>query len=141
MITDHEAIQAELFARLQQIPGVVTTSRILSHWADVPAEHQPALYLTYVSYTPSYQGRGIPPRWDGLCNVTVYAQRDPVTGTCPQLLPLVESVINAFAPSGISNTCALAGAIDVRIESPIVTDEGLLGNQALAVIPLTIFTA
>jgi len=141
MIGAHEPIQAAIFALLQQIPGVVTSSRILAHWSDVPPEMQPALYLTHVSYTPTYQGRGIPPKWDGLCNVTVYTQRDSETGSCPALLPIVEAVVNTFAPSGPANTCTIGDALDVRIESPIVTDEGLLGNQAVAIIPVTIFTA
>lgn len=138
-----EDAQVALFEMLQAVPGIVTSSRILQKWSDVPQEDQPALYLTHATYTPTIKGRGIPPAWDSLCNITVYARRDPDTGSCAALLPIIEEIIGALAARAHPGfgTVQIGDAVDVRIEGPIRTDEGLLGDQAIAVIPITIFTA
>jgi hypothetical protein len=53
-----EPIFAALFAKLQQLQtdgDVVTLSRRLTHWNDVPIEQQPALYMAQGDQVATHQ--------------------------------------------------------------------------------------
>src|SRR5215475_5028991 len=56
----------------------VTKSRLLLHWSKVPAEQQPALFMTQVGETPTPNRStisGIPYKWSLHVKLWIYAQR------------------------------------------------------------------
>jgi hypothetical protein len=131
-----ETIYAALFAKLQAIPGVVTTSRRLQHVNDVPAPQQPALYLAQTSQRADYAtGRTV--MWHLGAVIYLYV-RDPAGSVPGQLFnTLLDGIANALAPdNAMTNACTLGGLAHwVRI-GEIETDEGTLGEQAIARIPV-----
>jgi len=136
-----ETIYAALFARLQAAYAWNTASRRLLHWGDVAPAQQPAMFLTQVSEQPQTVSHQ-PTKWKLNVKVWLYANAETDAGqTASSVLnPLLDAIQAAVAPnfSGLE-TQTLGGLVEwVRVEGNIETDEGLLGDQAVAVIPLTI---
>jgi hypothetical protein len=141
---NREAIYSALFARLQNAYAWNTASRRLLHWSDVTALQQPAMFLAQAGEQPqtiSHQ----PSKWKLNVKVWVYANCQTAAGPAASsvLNPLLDAVQAAIAPNGSGlETQTLGGLVEwVRIEGNIETDEGLLGDQAVAVIPVTLLTA
>lgn len=134
-----EPIYAEIFALLQAIPGVVTCSRILKHWADVPAEQQPALYLAQKSERQQTT-TGEPTLHYLSAEIYVYVRTDgdKVPGT--ELNRLLDSIDTLFPqnPNSGLQTLNAAGVQWARVDGTIETDEGTLGQQAVAIVPILI---
>lgn len=144
MITARETIYAALFAKVTQAANFVTTSRMLVHWADVPPEGHPALFLRQVSETYSRQ-RGLPPRVQLSVEVYMYVhtmQQQLAPNVTPSTLlnPLLDSVEATLAPDDGSNQVQTLGGLVSHcwIEGQIEIFEGVLGDQAVAIIPVSI---
>lgn len=145
---NRETIAAALFAKLATLsaggsPLFVTTSRRLQHWADVPAESQPALYQIQTREECA-RTRGKPPLWKLRLSLYLYvhtmAQTDSTIVPSQLLNPLLDAVEAALAPDDIANdVCSLGGIVSsCYIDGAIETSEGLLGDQEVAIIPITI---
>lgn len=136
---NREAIYAALFAKLAAIPGLVTMSRKLKHWADVQPIEQPALYLAQKTETAQPQ-TGLPPKWLLSVDVYVYVRTTGADAPGPVINPILDAVAAALEPDNpIRNTCTLGGLVEwARIEGTIETDEGTLGDQAVAIVPINI---
>lgn len=138
-----EPIYEALFALLANAAGFATASRRLRHWSDVPAIEQPALFMAQKSETAE-QRRGLPTKWT--CDVDVYLYchaPDELTAPTTVLNPLLDAVEAALATlSGAdiaTNTQSLDGlAYHTWINGKIETDEGTLGGQSVAIIPIRI---
>lgn len=132
---NREAIYAALFAKLQSVPGVVTSSRILKHWADVPRQEQPALFMAQGNQI-CMRTTGLPSKWLLMADIYVYASRstDQVPGTI--LNQIIDSVEDSIEPALEGVTVqTLAGVVEYcRIVGSIDTDEGTLGDQSVAII-------
>jgi hypothetical protein len=144
VITARETIYAALFAKVTQAANFVTTSRMLVHWADVPPEGHPALFLRQVSETYSRQ-RGLPPRVQLSVEVYMYVhtmQQQLAPNVTPSTLlnPLLDSVEATLAPDDGSNQVQTLGGLVSHcwIEGQIEIFEGVLGDQAVAIIPVSI---
>lgn len=125
----------------------VTKSRLLLHWSKVPAEQQPALFMTQVGELPTPNKStisGIPYKWSLYVKLWLYSQRaaDDVTIPAINMNPLLDGVMNAIRNPEIGEPQTLNGLVKaVLLSGRIVTDEGMLGSQAVAVVPVEIFTA
>lgn len=141
-MTGREAKIAALFAKLQAIPGVVTKSRRLKHWSDVPAEQQPALYLAQGNQTPQTR-TGEPSRWLLDFEIYVYVRTagEQVPGTV--LNPILDAIEACFPLNPVTgqHDPGIPGVYWARIEGAIETDEGTLGDQAVAIVPIRMLTA
>lgn len=141
-MTSREALFAALFAKLAAVPGLVTTSRILRHWADVQPQQQPALYMAQGDQTPQTR-TGEPTRW--LLDVQVYLYVRTSGGQVPGsvLNPLLDAIEACFPlnPATGKHDPQIPGIEWARIEGQIETDEGTLGEQAVAIIPIRMLTA
>jgi hypothetical protein len=140
MISNREQIFAALFQLLLTSGGFVTTGRKLLHWADVPASMQPALYL--VKTTEQYvRNRGVPALVHFVLHLYLYAMTsDPEISPQEVLNPLQDAIDSALL-SGIDGegNQTLGGLVHrCWIEGEVITDEGLLGEQAVARIPINI---
>lgn len=140
MSLSREPIYAALFARLQAVPGLVTVSRRLKHWHDVPPADQPSLYQSQQGESTTTTS-GQPTIWRLSVDLYLYARApDGDTSSAPILNPLLDAIENALKPDNpVTNTCTLGGLVQyARISGRIETDEGSLGDQAVAIIPIEI---
>jgi hypothetical protein len=142
---DREAIYGALFARLpglttDLVPGpFVTKRRGLKHWNDVPAPQQPALYQTQVKETAEPFGSGAAIRWTLRLELYVYAYNgDQESGAAGAALnPLLDAIETALAPDPGLQVQTLGQRVSsCVIRGTIETDEGALGPQSIAIIPL-----
>lgn len=140
---NRETIFAALFERLSSTPGLVTKSRRLVHWADVPAVQQPALYLAKGAEVISQQ-TGQPSVVTMRATVWVYAmEKDPDAAPSTILNGLLDGIQAAVAPSGdpTKNKQTLGGLVHhCWINGNIETDEGTLGDQTVAILNIDILT-
>lgn len=139
---NREPIYAALFAKLSASAGYATTSRRLKHWNDVPSGEQPALFMAQRNEVAATKGRGLPTEWTLSVDVYVYVRTDGGQAPGPLLNQLLDAVEAALAPSQLENVQTLGGLVHwCRIEGAIETDEGTLGDQAVAIIPISMFVS
>ena len=135
---NRETIYQALFKKLESMDSITTASRILAHWTDVAPNFQPALYMTAVSETAE-QITGFPTKYQLDLKVWIYTHRD-TAGEIPsaavnRILDELDAVL--APPVGPSFKQTLGGLVEhCFINGEIVTDEGTLGNQAVAVVPI-----
>jgi len=139
---NREPIYSALFATVAAAANFVTASRRLRHWGDVGPAEQPALFQAQKSETAK-RARGLPPRWTLEVELYVYAQApDELTAPATVINPLLDAVEAALAPSGAdlaTATQTLGGLVShCWIAGKIQTDEGVLGGQAVAIVPIEI---
>jgi hypothetical protein len=133
-----EAICAALEARLTGLPGVRTLSRRLRHWNDVPPEQQPAVFL--VPGPASRNGSG-PYAWTLTVSAYVYVRVPKATAVhATSYSAIVDAMAARLVPA---NPCdvnhTLGGLVhSARLTGPVENDEGNLGEQAVAIVPIQI---
>lgn len=135
---EREPIYAALFAAVSAAPGLLTVSRRLKHWNDVPASQRPALFMTQKD-EHAMVVTGQPTRW--LLNVDLYLYVSTQGSDAPGsvLNPILDAIAATldFQPVGQRQT--LGDLVHyARIEGKVETDEGTMGNDAVAIIPVSI---
>lgn len=136
-----EPIYAALFARLANAAPFATKSRRLRHWNDVSKDQQPAMFMAQRNELAQTQ-RGLDTEWLLNIDVYVYARTDGKLDPGPIINPLIDAIESALAPNQAENAQTLGGLVHwCRIEGAIETDEGTLGDQSVAIIPITIFVS
>ena len=139
---NREQIYSALFAKLSGAANFNTASRRLRHWSDVTSAEQPALFQAQKHET-AHRARGQPPKWTLALDIYVYAQApDDRASPATILNPLIDALETALAPSGadIATNVQTLGSLVSHcwIAGQIVTDEGVLGGQAVAIVPIEI---
>jgi hypothetical protein len=135
-----ELIYSALFDKVKSINGIKTSSRILEHYNDVSPRDQPALYQTQISETPT-QMRGMPVKWNLKINLHLYINR----GGDHRIIPSQEinryiDLIEVALKPDIDGFQTLSGLVShCWISGTIMTSEGLLGDQEVAIIPIEIY--
>ncbi len=134
-----EAVYAAVFARAATIPGLVTASRKARHWADVAPAEQPALFQIQRQETIE-AATGLPLKRRFGVDLYLYAHSgDPGVAPVTLLNPLLDAVEAAFAPEPASGVQTLGGLVEhAFIGARIETDEGVLGDQAVMIVPVEI---
>lgn len=134
-----EPIYAALFALIAGAADFVTVSRRLRHWSDVGAAEQPALFMAQKSESAE-ERRPLPPKWRAAVDLYLYAQApDELTTPASVMNPFLDAVEAALAPDPVANVQTLGGLVaHCWIAGRIQTDEGALGGQAVAIVPLEI---
>ena len=137
-----EPIYAALFDRAAGAAGFVTAERRLRHWSDVAPAEQPALFMTQKSETAAIKTLGAPTVWTLNVELYLYAHSsDPYLSPATILNPLVDAVEAALAPAaptGLQDLGLAAMVQHAYIAGKIETEEGVLGDQAIAIIPIEI---
>ena len=137
-----EPIYAALFDLAAGAAGFVTAERRLRHWSDVAPAEQPALFMTQKSEVASVKTLGAPAVWTLLVEFYLYANSsDPYLSPATVLNPLVDAVEAALAPAAATGRQDLGLPSMVQhayIAGKIDTEEGVLGDQAIAIIPVEI---
>lgn len=137
---NREQIYGALFARLDALTEFTVRSRRLKHWTDTPSSEQPALFVSQTGENASTQ-TGQPTKWLMQVDIYVYARCPKTQNPGAVLNPLIDAVCNALnTPHPITGRTNLGvpGVEWVRVEGKIETDEGTLGEQAVAIIPVVI---
>jgi hypothetical protein len=140
MSTPRETIQAALFQRVAAIPGFTTASRRLKHWTDVAPAEQPALFQVQKGETWTSRN-GLPPARRLSVELFVYVttSADPRVAPSQIMNPLIDAIEAALAPDPGRQTQDLGGLVEhAWIAGRIESDEGLLGDQAVAIVPVDI---
>mgnify|MGYP000382041799 CR=1 FL=1 len=140
MIVNRETVYNALFDRLKTIEGLRTSSRTLKHWTDVPAAQQPALFVSHKSESTDPRPNGAPPKKTLMLDVYVYVKTQNQTPSTAlnRLLQAVDEALKPDTPPQMG-LCTLGGLVaHCWIEGTTETDEGVLGDQAVAIIPIHI---
>jgi hypothetical protein len=132
-----EAIYAALWAQVADPATFQTSGRILKHWADVT--DFPALFQAQKTETASKSGRGESTKWQLSVDLYIYAKTSQGAISATQINNLLDTITNALEPTGGSDKQTLGGLVhDCWIDGQIMTDEGTLGDLAVAIIPVHI---
>lgn len=138
---NREQIYSALFDKVSGAANFKTKSRKLRHWSDVPQGEQPALFMVQTGEAAETI-RGQPTRWTLRVDLYLYVRTTGASIPAQQINPLLDAVVATLAPSGPDNVQTLGGLVHrCWIEGQIETDEGSLGDQAVVIIPIIIFTA
>lgn len=144
-----EPAYAALFAALpglttDMVPGpFVTKSRRLKHWHDVPPELQPALFQNQLPIPITYAGDSPASKWSLRADLYLYAHDATETDGGTLINTLVDQVTAALEPDNAElHLQTLNDAVYwCRVIGPIETDEGKLGAQGMAIIPVELILA
>jgi hypothetical protein len=136
---NREAAYGALFNLILELDGIPTCSRILAHWDDVSPSQQPAIFLAQDTQLAT-QTKGMPSIYLLGAKLWIYAHRD-TNEVVPssQINNILDAIDGVLMPSpspdykqtlgGVVQHCWINGAIE--------TDEGTLGNQSVAIVPIT----
>jgi hypothetical protein len=142
-VTSRKQIFAALFA-LATEPGpsaFQTTGRIAKHWSDVSPADQPAFY--------QLEGKQVgvtiprtPTKWTFHAEWLIYAHSKNTIGgdaLVDLLNDLIDAAVALVTPTPGRETQTLGELVtDVRLDGTIELSNGLLGDQAVAILPLII---
>ena len=131
-----EEIHAAFYNVARQAASFKTTSRRLRHWNDVPPEAQPALFVTCGDETVE-QNANLPPKLVLKAEIYVYVfEADEARTPATQLNAALDALTTAIGGSAAQNYKQTLGGLVSRcfIDGPVLTDEGVLGGQAVAVL-------
>ena len=139
---NREPIYAALFGLVEAAADFAVADRRLRHWSDIAPAEQPALFMAQKSELAKINALGAPTVWTLAVDLYVYAHSsDPYLAPATVLNPLLDAVEAALAPSATTGVQDLGLPAQVRhayISGKIETDEGVLGDQAVAIVPIEI---
>lgn len=138
-MSPREQIYQALFDLLKAETSIKTISRRLRHWSEVPPADQPALFLVQKIETATVRTK-IPTIWTFHVDLWLYVRSSGEHDTPPMYYanPIIDRIVQKLMPPEHLGEQTLGGLVErCRIEGPIETDEGVLGDQAVIVIPVT----
>jgi len=137
-----ELIYSALWELGSSAARFASANRRLRHWADVAPGEQPALFMSEKGGQAAVKKLGAPIVWTLYADFYLYAHSsDPYLAPATILNPLLDALEAALAPSptsGIQNLGLPAMVQHAYITGKIQTDEGVLGDQAIAIVPVEI---
>ncbi|HTW53153.1 MAG TPA: hypothetical protein VME45_14775 [Stellaceae bacterium] len=139
---NREPIYAALFGLIESAADFAAVDRRLRHWSDVAPAEQPAIFMAQKTELAKINTLGAPTVWTLSVDLYIYAHSsDPYLAPATVLNPLLDAVEAALAPSattGIQDLGLPAQVQHAYISGKIETDEGVLGDQAVAIVPVEI---
>jgi hypothetical protein len=137
-----EAIYSALWALGAGSVRYVSSDRRLRHWADVAPIEQPALFMSEKGGLATVKALGAPVVWTLYADFYLYVHSsDPYQAPATILNPLLDALEKAISPSpatGIQNLGLPTMVSHAYIAGKVETDEGVLGDQAIAIVPVEI---
>jgi hypothetical protein len=137
-----EAIYSALWELGASAANFASANRRLRHWADVAPAEQPALFMSERGGHAAIKTLGAPIVWTLYADFYIYVHSsDPYLAPAMVLNPLLDALETALAPSpttGVQNLGLPAMVSHAYIAGKVETDEGVLGDQAIAVVPVEI---
>lgn len=139
---DREAIYSALWVLGSSAWSFASANRRLRHWSDVAPVEQPALFMSEKGGHAAVKALGAPIVWTLYADFYIYVHSsDPYAAPATILNPLLDSLERALAPApttGIQNLGLPEMVSHTYIAGKIETDEGVLGDQAIAIVPVEI---
>jgi hypothetical protein len=137
-----EPVYRALWSMASASASFATAERRLKHWSDVGPAEQPALFMSEKGSTAKVKTLGAPVVWTLYADLYIYAHSsDPYRAPAVILNPLLDAIEAALAPAPTTGVQDLGLPLMVQhayIAGKIETDEGVLGNQAVAIVPVEI---
>jgi hypothetical protein len=137
-----EAIYNRLWELGASAAQFSSANRRLRHWGDVPPGEQPALFMSERGGQASVKKLGAPVVWTLYADFYIYVHSsDPYLAPATILNPLLDALEAALAPppgTGIQNLGLPQMVQHAYIAGKIETDEGVLGDQSIAIVPVEI---
>ncbi|MGA8550309.1 MAG: hypothetical protein WB678_08735 [Stellaceae bacterium] len=137
-----EAIYAALWTLGSGAGSFASANRRLRHWADVAPAEQPALFMSEKGGHAQVKKLGAPIVWTLFADFYIYVHSsDPYAAPATIINPLLDALERALAPSAATGLQNLGLPLMVQhayIAGKIETDEGILGDQTIAIIPVEI---
>jgi hypothetical protein len=137
-----ETIYAALWALGAGAARFATASRRLRHWSDVAPAEQPALFMSEKGGLAATKRLGSPIVWTLYGEFYIYVHSsDPYLPPGVILNPLLDALEAAVAPSpatGIQHLGLPEMVQHAYIAGRIETDQGVLGDQAIAIVPIEV---
>jgi hypothetical protein len=141
-VIQREIIYSALFALAASAADFATAGRRLRHWSDVAPAEQPALFMSEKGGRARVKTLGAPIEWTLYADFWIYAYSgDPNVAPASLLNPLLDALEAALASvptTGIQNLGLPAMVQHAYIAGKVETDEGTLGDQALAIVPVEV---
>lgn len=140
-----ETIYAALWSLASGTARFATANRRLRHWSNVSPAEQPALFMSEKGGSARVKALGAPAVWTLRAEFYIYAHSgDPRTAPATVLNPLLDGLEQALAPSpasGVQNLGLPEVVQHAYIAGRVEIDEGALGDQAVAIVPVEILCA
>jgi hypothetical protein len=137
-----ETIYGALWWLAAGAANFASANRRLRHWADLAPAEQPALFMSEKGGHAVTKALGGPTIWTLHADFYVYVHSsDPYLAPAMLLNPLLDALEAALGPSpvtGIQNLGLPAMVQHTYIAGRVETDEGVLGDQAIAIVPVEI---
>ena len=137
-----EQIYTALWALGANAARFASANRRLRHWTDVAPAEQPALFMSEKGGQAAIKKLGAPIVWTLYAEFYIYAHSsDPYLAPATILNPLIDAFEAALAPSptsGIQNLGLPQMVQHAYISGKVQTDEGVLGDQGIAIVPVEI---
>jgi hypothetical protein len=142
MNSTREEIYSALFNLVSTAAGFVTIGRRYKPWSEIPPEQQPAMFQVQRTESP-VQLTGMPAAWRLDLDLVIYVHTtgnpDIIASTI--MNPILDAVTSLFDASTPLGKQTLGGLVHMaKVSGAIETDEGVLGDQAFALIPIEIIT-
>lgn len=147
-----EAIHQALFNLVSSVTWTATdaqlatefalSSRKLKHWSDVSPSTQPALFQSHKNEMVMRGGKGMPEKRTMSFDLYIYVNTSSTEYSPSAVMnPIIDAIDAALEPTGASDVQTLGGLVShCWISGTIETDEGALGDQGVAIIPIEIIT-
>lgn len=139
-----QKIDDALFGRISKfLPQTVkTVSRRLKGWDEVPAMEQPAVFVVKRNESITRQ-KGLPSKILAKFDIVIYVNTGGDHSVSPSELlnPILDAVCDSLEPDGCSlyQDLGLPNVVShAAINGEIFTDEGVLGEQSFAVVPVEV---
>ncbi len=142
MNSSRESIYSALFTLVSSAAGFKTIGRRYRPWSELSPEQQPAIFQVQRKETPT-QLTGMPAAWKLEVDLVVYVNTTGNVDAVPATImnPILDAVTSLFDASTPLGKQTLGGLVHIaKIAGTIETDEGVLGDQAFALIPIEIIT-
>jgi hypothetical protein len=137
-----ESVYAALFAKLQSLPGLVTVSRRLQNVQDVAPESFPAAFQLQGEQSAKFSGN-TPAVFTWKADWLLYVHNDdPTSAPSTSLNTLIDAASALLNPPPGQNKQTLGGLVEYcAIDGPVQVFEGVLGDRAVAILPISIVLA
>lgn len=139
-----EPIYSALFALVSGISGIKFSSRRMRSFADVGSGDQPALFMEQKNESCMVETR-MPAKWTLNVDLLVLVNtggNDINVIPSSVLNPILDAIVARLTPSAPLGEQTLGGLVHrCRIDGAIEIVEGVQGDQAMAIIPVKVFTA
>lgn len=139
MRATREQVFSALFALLQGVPGLNTVSRRLQNVQDMQPESLPAAFQLQGKQALTFKG-SVPTVADMTATWAIYGySADPGVAPSTVLNGLIDAACAAIAPGMPFDKQSLGGLVEyAAIDGEIEIFEGVLGDRAVALIPIRI---